>query len=117
MSSPEYDWHKIADVKEEISFASNGIAVMEAAGKKFCVSQLDGELYAFAFKCPHASGFLADGWLDPLGNLVCPLHRYRYNIKNGRNTSGEGYHLPVYPVEHRENGVYVGFKRSRFFGW
>jgi len=25
MSSPQYDWHKIADVKEEISFASNGL--------------------------------------------------------------------------------------------
>lgn len=117
MSAPNFDWHKIADEKEEISFAPNGIAVMEAAGKKFCVSSIEGNLYAFAFRCPHASGFLADGWIDALGNLVCPLHRYRYNIKNGRNISGEGYYLPVYPVECRENGVFIGFKKVGFLGW
>ena len=117
MSSLQYDWHKIADVKEEISFASNGIAVVEAAGKKFCVSELEGALYAFAFKCPHASGFLAEGWLDPLGNLVCPVHRYKYNIKNGRNVTGEGYYLPTYPIEIRTEGVFVGFKRGGFFNF
>ena len=51
---------------------------------------------------------LADGYIDALGNIVCPLHRYKYNMENGRNVSGEGYYLKHWLVECREDGVYVG---------
>jgi nitrite reductase/ring-hydroxylating ferredoxin subunit len=50
---------------------------------------------------------MAAGWIDPLGNVVCPLHRYKFNIINGRNTTGEGYYLKTYPLRIDENGVYV----------
>ena len=53
----------------------------------------------------HASGILADGYVDAIGNVVCPVHRYRFSIRNGRNS--EGYFLKVYVVERREDGVYV----------
>jgi len=52
---------------------------------------------------------MADGFIDATGQVVCPLHRYRFNIKNGRNTSGEGYYLKTYPLERREDGLYVAF--------
>jgi 3-phenylpropionate/trans-cinnamate dioxygenase ferredoxin subunit len=29
--------------------------------------------------------------------------------------SGEGYYLKTYPVEEREDGVFVGFEESRWF--
>ncbi len=68
--------------------------------------------FAFAYKCPHAGGILADGYIDALGNVVCPLHRYKYNMENGRNVSGEGYYLKHWPVELREEGVFVGMEES-----
>jgi len=70
----------------------------------------NGTPYAFTYKCPHAGGILADGCIDALGNVVCPLHRYKYNIKNGYNVSGEGYYMTVYPLESREDGIYIGFE-------
>jgi 3-phenylpropionate/trans-cinnamate dioxygenase ferredoxin subunit len=33
----------------------------------------------------------------------------KFDLKNGRNTSGEGYFLKTFPVEVRENGVFVQF--------
>lgn len=50
---------------------------------------------------------MADGYVDALGNIVCPLHRYRFNPFNGRNTSGEGYYLKTFLTEEREDGLYV----------
>jgi 3-phenylpropionate/trans-cinnamate dioxygenase ferredoxin subunit len=52
-----------------------------------------------------------------LGNVVCPLHRYKYALKNGRNISGEGYYLKHWPVEIRGNGIYVGLEERSFFNF
>ncbi|HEY6502936.1 MAG TPA: Rieske 2Fe-2S domain-containing protein [Chitinophagaceae bacterium] len=108
MPEKEYTWHKIADHINELNFAGNNIAVTEMDGKKICIGRFNGLLFAFAFKCPHADGILADGHIDAMGNVVCPLHRYKYDMKNGRNVSGEGYFLKHWPVETREDGIYAG---------
>jgi len=100
-------WHKVAESEEAIFFSENHIAVAEVNGRKICIGRHRDTLYAFAYKCPHASGIMADGYIDALGNIVCPVHRYKFNLQNGRNTSGEGYYLKRWPVEVRADGVYV----------
>ncbi|HEX2630980.1 MAG TPA: Rieske 2Fe-2S domain-containing protein [Chitinophagaceae bacterium] len=114
MSEKKTNWYKIADFLAEIDFSDNNIAVAEANGKKICIGKFNEEVFAFAYKCPHAGGIMADGYIDALGNVVCPLHRYKYDMKNGRNVSGEGYYLKHWPVEIREEGVFVGMESS---GW
>lgn len=108
MNEKKYTWHKVADHINEIGFAGNDIAVIEIKGKKICIGKFKETVFAFAFKCPHAGGILADGFIDSLGNVVCPLHRYKYDIKNGRNVTGEGYYLKHWPVDVKETGVFVG---------
>jgi 3-phenylpropionate/trans-cinnamate dioxygenase ferredoxin subunit len=98
---------KIADHINELEFAGNNIAVAEANGKRICIAKYKEAFFAFAYKCPHASGILADGYIDALGNIVCPVHRYKYDIKNGRNVTGEGYYLKQWKVEVNEDGVFV----------
>lgn len=111
-------WHKIADHINELNFSDNNIAVVEIKGKKICVGKFNDDTFAFAYKCPHAGGILADGYIDAVGNVVCPLHRYKFDMKNGRNSSGEGYYLKHWPVEIREDGVYVEMKEKKgLFGW
>jgi 3-phenylpropionate/trans-cinnamate dioxygenase ferredoxin subunit len=117
VNDKKYSWHKIADSIEEISFSQEGLAQIEAGGKMICVANKEGHLAACTAKCPHAGGILANGYVDPLGNIVCPLHRYKFSLKNGRNTSGEGYFLKIFPIELREEGVFVGFEQNNFFNW
>ena len=117
MSGKKITWHKLADHINEIDFAENNIAVAEIKGKKMCIAKHKDKIFAVAFKCPHAGGILADGYIDPLGNIVCPLHRYKYALENGRNVSGEGYYLTHWPVEIRPDGIFIGFETSGFFGW
>jgi nitrite reductase/ring-hydroxylating ferredoxin subunit len=117
MTDKKYTWHKAADHINEIDFAANKIAVVEINGKKICLGKFNETVFAFAYKCPHAGGLLADGFIDSLGNVVCPLHRYKYDMKNGRNVTGEGYYLKHWPVDMRENGVFVGMEeRTGLFG-
>jgi nitrite reductase/ring-hydroxylating ferredoxin subunit len=103
-------WHKIAEDVSEL----NTLTEIEIGNKKICVVIHNKEFYACAAKCPHASGIMADGYVDALGNIVCPLHRYKFNLKNGINISGEGYFLKTYPVECRNDGVFVGFRQNTF---
>jgi 3-phenylpropionate/trans-cinnamate dioxygenase ferredoxin subunit len=116
MINEKLQWVKIADALEEIQFESNHIAEIQSGGKRICLARHKEEIFAFAHKCPHASGHLAEGWIDALGNVVCPLHRYKFCLKNGRNVSGEGYYLKHWPVEIREEGVFVGLEKNKLFG-
>jgi 3-phenylpropionate/trans-cinnamate dioxygenase ferredoxin subunit len=117
MSEKKYNWHKIAESAEAIPWQTNRLAVMEVAGKTITLSEFEGKIHACAHKCPHAGGLMADGFVDATGNIVCPLHRYRFKLENGRNSSGEGYYLKIYPIETRTDGLYLGIQVGGFLNW
>lgn len=101
-----YEWHLIKDVYANLE---NGKIIQVTAGdKSIALLKKDNQFYAFAATCPHASARFCDGWLDAQGRVVCPEHKYRFDPANGRNTSGEGYKLKTYPIEIRDNEIFVG---------
>ena len=93
------------------------MAEIAVAGKTICIALHKDNLHACTQKCPHAGGIIADGYLDALGNVVCPLHRYKFSLQNGRNISGEGYFLKTFPIEIRNEGIFVGFEENIQFNW
>ncbi|HEY0432956.1 MAG TPA: Rieske 2Fe-2S domain-containing protein [Chitinophagaceae bacterium] len=102
-------WHKIAEHINEIPFGPNHIAVIQVTGHTLCIAAHADTLFAFPYKCPHAGGLLAEGLIDALGNIVCPIHRYKYQLETGRNITGEGFWLKRWKVEKREDGIYIGY--------
>ena len=114
MVDKKFKWIKVADSAMELQWQNNNLLVIEVNGKKITLARKEDRLFACAYKCPHAGGVLADGFIDATGNVVCPLHRYKFNLLNGRNVSGEGYYLKVFPVEEREDGVFVGFEENNW---
>ncbi len=113
--SKSYTYHKIAETIEEINFSPEGLAEIRVNGKDICIARRNEELFACAAKCPHAGGTLANGYLDAVGNITCPLHRYKFSLTTGRNTSGEGYFLRIFPVQKRADGIYAGIPDARMF--
>ncbi len=112
----KYKWYKIADSESELHFGPNNLLETEAGGKRICIAK--GEhLYACAARCPHAGGIIADGFLNDSNIITCPLHRYKFSLENGRNTSGEGYYLKTYPVKTTEEGVFVGIEDKGLLSW
>jgi 3-phenylpropionate/trans-cinnamate dioxygenase ferredoxin subunit len=110
-------WHKIAEHINLINWQPNQLALVEVAGKTITLIQYKEQVLACAHKCPHAGAVMADGYIDATGQIVCPLHRYRFSLQNGRNTSGEGYFLKTYPIELREDGIFLGLAPNSLFNW
>ena len=117
MSDKKYQWFKIAENVNELSFEVNNLLIVEVNNKKITLAKFKNEIFACAYLCPHASGVLADGYIDPIGNIVCPVHRYKFNLLNGRNTTGEGYYLKTLPFKINDEGIFIGFEGNRLFNF
>ena len=115
MAEKTLKWFKVADDLQSIDWQSNNLALVDVGGRKITLARKDNRVFACAHKCPHASGIFVDGFIDAVGNIVCPLHRYKFSLVNGRNVSGEGYYLKVYGIEERESGIFVGFEDNNLF--
>jgi 3-phenylpropionate/trans-cinnamate dioxygenase ferredoxin subunit len=102
----EIQWHKLV-IEEENACDSSGIQVASYNGKKVCLYKFRGNWLAFAYLCPHAGGLLAEGEVNAKGEILCPVHGYRFNLRTGYNSTGEGYYLPHWPVEERPDGLYI----------
>ena len=117
MTEKKYKWYKVADSVLELNFEANNILEVETAGRRICLVRTAEGIAACGSKCPHAGGHLSDGFLDSQEAIVCPIHRYRFDLKTGRDLTGEGYYLKIYPVRQDETGIFVGIPEGGLLGW
>ena len=75
-------WTLISDAPLTLTWPSNNLLNMEIEGLKFTLGKWQDHYYAFASKCPHASGRMDEGHINPLGQVVCPLHHLCFNIES-----------------------------------
>ncbi|MBI1323744.1 Rieske 2Fe-2S domain-containing protein [bacterium] len=75
-----------------------GVAV-QIAGHPIALFLYDGNVEAIDARCPHAAGPLDRGWLDG-GRVVCPLHRWKFEIRTGQCLTA-----PDKPVRHYRTRV------------
>lgn len=101
-------WYKIAETEDSLPWQENGMCMVLVADKPRLLVRYGGGLHAMAAFCPHAGAVLAEGYVSGRGEVVCPLHDYRFRVRDGYNSSGEGYRLRCHVVECREDGVYLG---------
>lgn len=113
----ELDWIKIAGVtnKNKPIVPEGRIASIHIGGKHLYLTQHKGDYFAGEYKCPHAGGQLTQGWLTEKGEIVCPLHRFCFDLESGKNTSGEGFYVQTYPIEVRENGLFLGLPKKKWW--
>lgn len=106
-------WVKLSIAVPETDF----VGMVKVEGEKLCLVKHQGEVYVVQNSCPHAGGILSGGWCKE-GHLICPVHRWGYDLKTGRGCEGQGDYIKIYPTEVRPDGIYVGLKQSlwkRFF--
>jgi nitrite reductase/ring-hydroxylating ferredoxin subunit len=96
-------WHKVAEPGE---LEEESVKMAVAAGKLVAISLCQGRYGALDNVCPHMGGPLGQGRIED-GKLVCPWHGREFDPGSGRC---EGYEeaVPSYPVEERDDGVYIG---------
>jgi len=117
MGFKKYKWHKVAGQEADIHWFPGDIGEVEVNGKKICIARVNENLYGIAHSCPHAGAPMTGAYVDGGCNVVCPVHHLKFNLKNGRDVNGEGYAIKTYPVEKREDGIYVGVEEGGLFKW
>jgi nitrite reductase (NADH) small subunit len=69
-------------------------------GERIAVFRTDEGLHAVGADCPHAGGPLQDGLVAD-GCVSCPLHGWRFDLRDGRRIGGEE-RLTRYRVVERD---------------
>jgi nitrite reductase/ring-hydroxylating ferredoxin subunit len=111
------EWKKIAGREEAENnlLKEKDAMVIRVDDVRYCLARFEGKYYAMQNNCPHAGGALGGGWCDNHGNIVCPIHRIAFNIRTGKNATGEGYYIDTFQVELRDDGLYVGIKKKKWW--
>lgn len=114
METTKYKWQKITDSEEEFKamFLYHPIQTITLFGTKVCLVKGSNGIYAVNDKCPHNGASLSLGECNDRNEIVCPLHRYPYNLETGKATAGMAISVQTYPIVIQDNGVFVGMKKS-----
>ncbi|RAI61088.1 Rieske (2Fe-2S) protein [Roseicella frigidaeris] len=78
----------------------------EVGGERIAVFHTRaGGVFATAADCPHKAGPMADGLVGGT-TVTCPLHERVYDLRSGKELSGE-CDIAVYPVRLSADGQVV----------
>ena len=76
-----------------------------------CMTHYEGGHHALDNKCPHQGGPLGEGSIEN-GFLRCPWHGWDFHPVTGKPPGGYDDGIDTYPVEERDDGIYVGIPRE-----
>ena len=102
-------WYKVLDKNEALP--EGRVKTVTAGHQTIALTHFEGKLNALDNRCPHQGGPLGEGQIEK-GWLRCPWHGYDYHPCNGKPPEGFDDAVPTYPVEVREDGVYVGIEEE-----
>ncbi|MFK7844109.1 MAG: thiamine pyrophosphate-dependent enzyme [Rhodothermales bacterium] len=98
-------WYKVLENDE---LPDGRIKPVTCAHKTVCLTRVGNSYGALDNKCPHQGGPLGEGSIEN-GLLRCPWHGWDYDPISGKSP-GYDDGVETYPVEVREDGVYVGLE-------
>ena len=76
--------------------------------ERICLARHSDEFYSVQDKCSHNGESLSKGKINYVGEVVCPWHGYRFNLKTGREAGEQSNDLITYPIRIDETGFYIG---------
>ena len=79
---------------------------LDAAGLRVAGFRAGTDVVALSGRCPHSGGSLGHGWVED-GEVVCPVHRWRFRLADGRCTTIRGEWVCKFPCEVRGDEVWV----------
>lgn len=111
----ELTWSKVAGVDELLDGRVMTVSVTQGDSvKQVCLTHHNGQYAAMDNECPHQGGPLGEGSIEcnEEGDcyLRCPWHGWDFDPITGISPGGFDDGIPTYPVEEREDGIYVGLE-------
>src|SRR5689334_21884280 len=75
--------------------------------KRICLVKREGKFFAVQNNCTHSGGSLSQGTVNFLGEVVCPVHQYQFNLKTGRENGQRSNDLECFPIKENEEAVFI----------
>ena len=91
----------------ETKIALGKIQLLIIDDKKIALARFKDGFKAFDNSCPHQYEPLHKGMLTKYGEIVCPLHFYRFNGVTGQEVNNRCKPVDIYPVVINEDGFYL----------
>lgn len=79
-----------------------GRKLVKVNNTEVALFNVKGALYAIKNRCPHRSGPLIRGFIDAASGIKCPMHGWRFDLRDG--SSGRPARATVYQIKV-ENGL------------
>lgn len=95
-------WHQVDVADLEVG----GVTSQIVGDRAVCLTRTGEGYGALDNRCPHQGGPLGEGQIEN-GYLICPWHGYEYDPHSGSPPEGYGDYATPYPIEVRDDGVYV----------
>lgn len=83
----------------------------KVGGQSIVFCKEDQKLFAFKNKCPHQGQLLNGGWCEK-GKIVCPVHRYAFDLQTGR---GHGDAIFKYDITIEEGKIVLWREKFVWF--
>ncbi|MDF3341450.1 thiamine pyrophosphate-binding protein [Mycolicibacterium septicum] len=96
-------WHKVAEADE---LAEGEVMVCPVGLKTVALTKLHDRYGAIDNHCPHQGGPLGQGTVEN-DKIRCPWHGFDFDPFTGQAAGGPDFDVPTYPVQARDDGVYV----------
>ena len=107
-------WIKV--FPKEMMMSGDFMKKVDAGGKNVLFVKTGQQLFALQVKCPHAGADLSQGWCSN-GHIICPYHRHEFDLNTGRGKEGQGNYINTYPLEIRDDGIWLGLKPAWWKFW
>jgi len=102
------EWKKIFNSKADMENAMKleQPRLLKIGEHRICLIRLEDQLCAIEDRCPHNGESLSKGKVNFLGEVVCPWHGQRFDIKTGREGAQRSRDLITYPIREMD-GIYL----------
>jgi len=75
---------------------------------RICLVRHKDSFFAVQDSCSHNGESLSGGQVNYLGEIICPWHNYRFELRSGRASDSSCPDLKTYPVKSDDSGFFIG---------
>ena len=98
------DFVKVAESKD---IGPSTMKVVDVAGEKVCIINIEGNYYAIGNVCTHMGGPLNEGTLEGF-EVQCPWHGSKFDVRTGEPTKPPARQaVSSYEVKIQDNNILV----------
>lgn len=104
------EWLKIFSNEAEAlqRLQNNKPQLVIANGQRICLLNHNQKFFAVQDMCTHSGASLSQGHVNYLGEIICPLHSYCFNLQTGQELSSRSRDLKTYPLKIDDSGFFIG---------